>query len=310
MSSDIPLPTPDPQVEESWFQRPAVLATCALVIVLIGTILWFVSRESGAASDTTVLAPFLSESSPSGSEGTTTDVGASGTTAASGPGTTATPVNPFGDVIGAPVAEPQSQAGRFAVAVDRRTDPSAVAALHSDAYYYALWAQLRSQQSGPGDGAVATASGYSVDVSGATVELVDLRPANGLIREGVEVRGGVATPLDVGIQSTGVCQPDREPQCDLSGSNFAPDSQQSGGQMWALAKVAIDPDADTWLLYVDLHGPRVTGASADSSISVGIEPLLNIVAVTYEKQPPPGTVLTLMVTADDGTTASFEFAVS
>ena len=48
MSSDIPLPTPDPQVEDSWFQRPAFLATCALVVILVGTVLWFLSRESDA----------------------------------------------------------------------------------------------------------------------------------------------------------------------------------------------------------------------------------------------------------------------
>jgi hypothetical protein len=309
MSSDIPLPTPDPHVEESWFQRPPVLATCALVIVLIGTVLWFVSRESGSASDTTVPTPFVSDS-PGASNAPNTAVSPSDATAGPGPETTVSPVNPFGDVIGAIVSAPQSQAGRFAVAVDQRTPPAAVAALHSDAYYYALWAQLTSQQTAPGTGAVATGTGYVVDVAGASVELVDLGPANDLIRDGVEVRDGVATPLDVGIQSTGVCQPDREPQCDLSGSNFAPDSQNSVAQMWALAKVVIDPAADTWLLYVDLHGPRVVAARAESSISVGVDPVLNIVAVTYEKQPPPGTVLTLVTTADDGTTASFEFAVS
>jgi hypothetical protein len=80
--------------------------------------------------------------------------------------------------------------------------------------------------------------------------------------------------------------------------------------MWALAKVVVDPTADTWLLYVDLHGPRLTAATAASSLSVGFDPTLNIVAVTYAKGPPPGTVLTLEVTADDGSTASFDFAVS
>jgi len=309
MSTEIPMPTPDPQVEDSWFQRPAVLATCALIIVLIGTVLWFVSRETESGSDSTAETPFASESSPTGPGDSTTEVSSPGTSASSGAATSMPPVNPFGDVIGAAITDAESQAGRFAVAVHQRADPAAVAALHSHAYYYALWAQLTSQ-SAAAVGPIATAIGYAVDVAGGTVELVDLGPANGPIREGAEMRGDVVTPFEIGVQSTEVCLPDREPQCDLSGANFAPDSAGSPAQMWALAKVVVDPAADTWLLYVDLHGPRLAAATVESSISVGFDPVLNIVAVAYEKQPPPGTVLTLVATADDGTTASFDFAVS
>ena len=52
MSSDIPTPTPDPYVEDSWFQRPAFLATCALIVVLVGTVLWFLGREEDSSGAT------------------------------------------------------------------------------------------------------------------------------------------------------------------------------------------------------------------------------------------------------------------
>jgi hypothetical protein len=120
----------------------------------------------------------------------------------------------------------------------------------------------------------------------------------------------VAVAFSEGIQSTGVCLPDREPQCDLSGANFAPDLRGTTAQLWALAKVVLAPDTDTWIVYVDLHGAHAVTASVDGSTHVGIDTALNLVAVTYPKNPAPGTVLTLVVTADDGAESAFGFAVS
>jgi hypothetical protein len=57
MSSAIPEPSPDPYVEESWFQRPAFLATSALIVVLVGAALWFLGRESNSESETSLPAP-------------------------------------------------------------------------------------------------------------------------------------------------------------------------------------------------------------------------------------------------------------
>jgi hypothetical protein len=149
-----------------------------------------------------------------------------------------------------------------------------------------------------------------VELPGGAVELTNLAPADGPVRDGAEVRGGVTTSFEVAVQSTGVCEVDREPECDLSGANFAPDSGGSSAQMWALAKVVVDPAADTWLLYVDMHGRRLATATVEPSAHVGLDATLNVVAVTYVKAPPPGTVLTLVATADDGAIATFDFAVS
>lgn len=306
MSSDIPMPTPDPHVEDTWFQRPAFLATCALIVVLVGTVVWFLGREENGSSASAVPTALTTGSGSSDS-----------TTSGSGPGTSEStvatsstmPLNPFGDLVGSAVVDPQSAAGRYALVVQLHGDPATVAALHSPAYYYGLWSRLLAGNDLTVP-ATASAAGYSVQAAGTPVELIDLGPAIGPISDGAETRVGVTTPFEVGIQSTGVCLPDREPQCDLSGPNFAPDSLGSGAQMWALAKVVTDPEADTWLLYVDLKGPRLAAAEADGTISVAFDAALNIAAVTYAKEQPPGTVLTLRTTADDGSTASFDFAVS
>jgi hypothetical protein len=307
MSSDIPEPTPDPVVPDSWFQRPAFLATSALIVVLVGAALWFLGRENDNAAETPsptgVTQPATSDTEPR-------DVTTPPTGETFLPATPTTVLNPFGDVIGETVETAASPAARFAAAVQQGADPAEVAALHTPAYYYALWSRLTQRAVDPEAPLIATASGYTLTLADGPVELVDLRPREALIREGTEIRDGIPVALADAVQLTGVCQPDVEPQCDLSGANFAPDARGSDAQMWALAKIVLAADTDTWILYLDLKGATVASATAEGSTAVGFDGALNIVAVSYAKSPPPGTVLTLVASATDGTEYAFDFAVS
>src|SRR5215210_1742520 len=100
MSSDIPGPTPDRHVEDSWFQRPAVLATGALVVIIVVAVVWFLGREAETSTDPTAPSPLVT------SEATATDATTAVEAATSGPEAASTPgirLNPYGDVVGRPV---------------------------------------------------------------------------------------------------------------------------------------------------------------------------------------------------------------
>ena len=327
-SFDDTLPSGQP-----WYTRGAFFLVLVLLVLAAGAFAWFAlgrDDDEDAAPDgteetvergtlpetteplaTTTVAPETTPLPTTLAETTGPPTVVETTLPPTVPETTLPTVNPFGDPIGVPVSAPTNPASAYVMSLQSNGDPAAVAVPHSPAYYYALWSRML-QLGQPAVAPVATADGYEVALANGSVTVSALDPAAGPIERIGLASAGVPLDVAAAVQPSGVCVPGPDP-CSAGFANpafiVAADAP-TGARLVTLATVRADPNRVTMLMFVDLPGADVSASAADFADGpVAIDPVLDLVAVSYSPGPAPGTVLTLLVQFPDGRTAVFSVPV-
>jgi hypothetical protein len=139
--------------------------------------------------------------------------------------------------------------------------------------------------------------------------------AAGLVVDLEEAISDAVVSIDGAVTSSGICQPPPG-TCDqgLLNGGHAKDAGGTEYRLYLLARVGVDPDFDTLIMFLNgpLGAPQQVPATASPSIddvAVRTDPTLSFLLVTFSKNPPQGTTLRLDVTTQLGQPTSFEFVL-
>jgi serine/threonine protein kinase len=225
-------------------------------------------------------------------ESTTTAPQASTTVASSAPPLPPPPpTNPYGDPVGAAIADNLTPERAVVNALQLRAIPADMATPNSAMYFYDQWLRLIAPASG--QPVVATDAGYTI-VADRIVSIVSLEyGADGRIAAAMEC-AEICTPLVAGIDIDRSCLDGG--QCTIF--------RTSGANAVAVRRATVNLRYPAIALLLELQAWKPIASVTDATGSVQFDAVTNYCSISFSRPPPAGSLSALTVTFADGTVES------
>lgn len=282
-------------------RRRWVLGVSAVAIVAAATTVVFAAtagqrsdhRSAASNRTSTTVTPSPPTTTIAATTTTTTTTTSTTTTSTTTTPTTTVPVGAFGFPVGSPISEPNGPEAAYAVALQQRANPLAVAPAGSPAMLYAQWIRVAGA---PADQPVtATANGFAVTAD-QPVTLQDFRTDGGLVTSFSECVGDVCTPIDAMTEV---------PPQDCVPAPGCPHLRSQNGDISAMLRATLFPRWPARMLLFELLPDDATPAVVtvqNPNQVVHYDPDTHYLVILFDDQPPSGTRHQLTINLDDGTT--------